>query len=582
MKLWRNMFIREKILFISLSVLLITVGFLSILWYRQAQTNARTYLETIANSYVDDANSSLNYILTDTFHMLTLITLNEDSIIDPVQAIDLIELDENGQLGMKYLENQRKIMDFIKTMNGYKYYIVGIQVFSRNGHLFQTSTLLKDNDRLLNEIKNSDSQSLSRSMIMLEPVKVEGTWTKLHSDYVIPAVRAILDNRHETIGYVALFFDYSLFEQMFSANLPEGSLCRIIDRKGQMVFTNCTEDAFLSAPFGKYIIQQSSFDNVDWSLQIALPTTSLMKNINLTLRTTILWIVFVVIVSIILMILFVSNITKRISKLNSAMMRVAGGEFLSLGDPAENDEIANMQRTFNDMVNEIHSLMGKVASEEREKAKQQFKLLQTQINPHFISNTFNIITWMAKKQHADNIVPIADSMNSLLRVILKNDQELVPLREELDQVQSYINIMLCSGNYDFSFVVDVPGQLQDLLVLKFILQPIVENSLLHGFFQAELMTDQILSLSVYKEGKFLIIKIRDNGVGMGPDEIEKLSCVPKEKNKGLSGVGVYNVQQRIHLEYGDGYGLHYTSEIGKYTEAIFHLKIIEKEEKTGQ
>ncbi len=574
MKSWRYASIRVKIVGVALTLLLITAFLLSFLWYHSSQVNAQKYLHAMADNYARQANSSLNYILNDTFHMLTLITLNEEAIINPIQSIDRMELDSNRQLDMKYLENQRKIMDFIKTMNGYKYYIVGIQIFSAHGHPFQTSSLFRDNAALFKQIQELDETSIKTSMKMLEPMEVEGIWTKLHSNYVIPAARAILNTNHETIGYALLFFDYSLFEQMFSDNLPSGSLCKIIDSQGQTVFTNDMNAIPFPTPSSKYITQSLPFENVDWILEIALPTASIVGPIYRTLGITIFWISFIIIGSAVAMFVMLSSITGRISQLNQAMVRVAEGQLFPMEEPNKLDEIASMQHTFNSMVRDINRLMEKQARNEREKAEQQFRLLQAQINPHFVSNALGTISWMAKKQHADNIVPIADAINALLRSVLKNDRKIIPLQEELNQVKNYLDIMLCSGNYDFTVAVDIPKEIQELPVLKFILQPIVENSLLHGFAQQDIMKDQEITITGKQDGNNLDIWVRDNGAGMTKEEIEKLFVEDSQKQKGMNRIGIPNVHKRIFLEYGEGYGLRYSSEPGSFTEAWFHLKAV--------
>lgn len=567
MRFWRSASIRTKVVGVALFLLLVTGLSLSLLWYHSSQTDARKYLNAMADDYARQANSSLNYILNDTFHMLTLITLNEEAIIEPIQAIDRMELDENRQLDMKYLENQRKIMDFLKTMNGYKYYIVGIQIFSAQGHPFQTSSLFRNNQELFSEIQSMDPSALASSMVMMEPMKVEGTWTRLRTDFVIPAVRAILNASHETIGYALLFFDYSLFQQMFSDNLPSGSVCRIIDANDKTVFSNVEEAKAFPTPSSRYIIQTLPFDNVDWTVEIALPTDSIVGTINKRLRATLFWILLIILASAVAMYLLLSGITRRISHLNHAMERVGEGSLVPMDEPVEHDEIASMQHTFNSMVWEISGLM-------HQQAEQEFRLLQAQINPHFISNTLGTISWMAKKQHADNIVPIADATNTLLRSVLKNDRRMIPLRDELEQVRSYLDIMLCSGSYDFGVEINVPDELQDLLVLKFILQPIVENSLRHGFAQADLMRDQMITITAERNGDDLDIKVRDNGSGMTQQEIDGLFTQKPGKQTGLSGVGTANVQQRLLMEYGEGYGLRYSSKPGEFTEAWFHLKVV--------
>ena len=192
--------------------------------YNTARKNATEYLENITNSYMNDAHSNFNYILTDTFHMITLISLNTKSIIEPIENINKIPSD-TIVLDMNYLKNHREIKEFISTMNGYKYYIVGIGISSLNGYVYQTSSILKNSNEIIDLVGKLDKEKLKTSMIMLSPMRVEGTWIKLKSDYVIPAVRGIVNpETQELIGYTILYFDYSLVETMFSNNLPKGSL----------------------------------------------------------------------------------------------------------------------------------------------------------------------------------------------------------------------------------------------------------------------------------------------------------------------------------------------------------------------
>ncbi len=573
-KKYKEQNLKGKLLIVLIPVFLCSFILASLFWYKTAKVNANEYLDNITQTYINDAHSNFNYILTDTFHMITLISLNSKSIIEPVKEINKIP-DNVKVLDLNYIKNHRKIKEFLTTMNGYKYYIVGIGVSSLNGYVYQTSSLLKNSNEILDIVSALDQEKLKTSMVMLSPMRVEGTWIKLKSDYVIPAARGIINpETQEIIGYVILYFDYSLLETMFSNNLPAGSFFQVVDKKQNIIFSN-TNKSFLSNNFNKkeYRYSQLQLKDVDWTLDIAIPNSILMDSINKTLINTLLIMIPILIVFSIILVIIITSFSNRIKVISDTMKKVAETkQLVTIAEGDNTDELETIVNSYNKMTHEINSLMNQIKIEENKKSHQRIKLLQAQINPHFISNTLNTITWMAKKQNANNIVPITESMNTLLGSLLKIDTQFIPLKEEIEAVRSYINIMLLNGNYDFEVEYLIAEDTKDILILRFILQPIVENAILHGFQKEDLLKENKLTIKTYLLHDTLTIEVVDNGVGMSEKECtDLLNISNKKKDTGISGIGCANVMEKIRLVYKEAGSLKIESVEGEYTKVIYNL-----------
>ncbi|MDC7237747.1 MAG: histidine kinase [Sphaerochaetaceae bacterium] len=576
MKKYNQLNLKGKMLVILIPVVLISFILTSYFWYNTARKNADEYLNNITKAYISDAQSNFDYILTDTFHMITLISLNTKSIIDPVKEINKIPADTKV-LNLDYITNHRKVKDFITTMNGYKYYIVGISIASLSGYVYQTSSILKNSNEVMDLCKNLDQEKLKTSMIMLSPMQVEGTWIKLQSDYVIPAVRGILNTEtQEIIGYTILYFDYSLLETMFTNNLPEGSLFQVTDSSSNIIFSNTNTNFIVTNKMDNdYRYSQLKLKDVDWTLNIAIPTTIVMKNIYTTLLNTFLFMIPILIILSIVLVIVITSFSNRIKVISGTMQKVSKAKHLLKIEESNNqDELETIIHSYNEMIDEIHLLMVQIQKDEKQKAEQRIKLLQAQIDPHFVANTLNTITWMAKKQNAQNIAALTDSMNTLLRAHLKIESQFVKLEDEIDSVASYINIMLLGGNHDFSIKYDIQEESKNISILKFIIQPLVENSIIHGFCEDDLLKENILTIKTYIAREVLYIEILDNGKGMNNIQCKRILNIENDKIKNnKNGIGCLNVKERIKLVYKDKGDLFIGSEEGKYTKVTIALNL---------
>ncbi len=569
--------IRNKILLGVLTTLLLSGIIITAIWYSTSRKLLNTYLENISDSTMLDAYHAFEYLLTDTSYMATLIATNQANIIEPVKYLVTNELKVNDQWNQGYLDNKRTIMNYIGGLNGYKYYISGIAVAANGECIFSTSYIIQDKSRLYEEVLKLDQEKLKKSVVMMEPFHLEALKSTVSSDYIVPAVRGIVDDNGQIIGYVMLYFDYGVIDKMFAANLPEGSYFQVVNEQGSIIFANKEMEIDEMQKKRKgFAYNTFEAQNVGWTFYSAIPSSFYISDIQKTALLSSMVIIAVIILACLNSVFVVSKMTTEITVLSGQMGKVSEGDFNVQYQVKSGDEVGQMGYTFNHMVVRIRKLMGKVAEEERQKHLNKMAFLQAQINPHFISNVLNNVVWMAKIQHADNLVPLVNSLNFMLQNVMHQEKDLIRLADELEYLDYYLTIMEYMGSYDFRIEKSVDEDALLLYIPRFILQPIVENSIYHGM-PMDLSREGIIKLSAYKADGRLTVSIEDNGEGMSVEQIGNIMTDKTQSGKSFNGVGISNVNERIQLFFGKDYGLHYESEMGKYTKCIFILPVIEED-----
>lgn len=572
-----NMKIRNKILLTWVATLLFIGIIITGIWYNTSSRLSNTYLKNVSESAMRDAYHAFEYLLTDTSYMATLVATNETNIIQPVTRLNNEVISQNGQWNQTYLDNRRTIMDYIKGLNGHKYYISGMAVAANKECVFSTNYIIQDKQKLYDDITKLDQEKLKYSMVMMEPLHLEGLKSTVSSDYVLPAVRGIVDDKEQIMGYVILYFDYGVIDQMFSANLPKGSFFQVVNEQGAVIFSNDESKAFdsdsLESGYAKNTYQAQS---VGWTFHMAIPSEFYTADIHRAAVMSAVITAAVIFLALLGSAVIISKMTTEISVLSSKMKRVSTGDLTVSYEVKEEDEIGQMGRTFNHMVLRIRELMDRVTEEEREKRRNEMAFLQAQINPHFVSNVMNNVVWMAKIQHADNIIPLVNSLNALLQNVMHQDKELIHLKNELEYVDNYLTIMEYSGSYDFVLEKEVDEDTLSLFIPRFILQPIVENAIYHGMPE-DLSRQGRIVISAKIQEEYLEIAVEDNGEGISMEKAEDILKKGKQKSRSFNGIGVVNVNQRIRLYFGEPYGLDFESEKGKYTRCILTLPVIKED-----
>lgn len=569
--------IRNKILIAWLATLLFIGVTITGIWYNTSNRLSNTYLRNVSDSTMKDAYHAFEYLLTDTSYMATLVATNKANIIDPVMELNYEEISKSGQWNQTYLSNRRIIMDYIKSLNGHKYYISGIAVAANRECVFTTNHIIQNKENLYEEAAKLDQEKLRYSMVMMEPLHLEGLKSTVSSDYVLPAVRGIVDDSGQVMGYVILYFDYGVIDQMFSANLPQGSLFQVVNSRDSLIFSNCEGKPFSFDSLGNgYAKNTFQAESVGWTFHMAIPSEFYISDIHRTALMSAAITAAIIVLALLATVILVSRMTTEITVLSNKMNQVSGGELDICYDVKRDDEIGQMGKIFNHMVCRIRELMNRVTQEEREKRFTEIAFLQAQINPHFVSNVMNNVAWMAKMQHADNIVPLVNALNTLLQNVMHQEKEMIPLKSELEYVDNYLLIMDYSGSYDFVLEKDVEEETVSLFIPRFILQPIVENAICHGL-PDDLSRQGRIIISAKLEEDSLNIMIEDNGKGISAKQIGQILKREKQNRRSFNGIGVANVNQRIQLYFGEAYGLRFESEEGSYTRCILTLPVIRED-----
>lgn len=272
-----------------------------------------------------------------------------------------------------------------------------------------------------------------------------------------------------------------------------------------------------------------------------------------------------IIIGLSLSLLFTRYLTRPIVRLIEHMDVISSGDFSRNPDIESNDELGIIGRQINEMSSHVSALMENRIRDEQEKMNLEIKMLQAQINPHFLYNTLDSIKWIATMQHSTGIVRVVSALSSLLKNMAKGFNEKVTVRQELDFLDNYITIekIRYIELFDVDITVEDPA-LYDAGIIKLTLQPLVENSIFSGIEPSG--KPGLIQIHIYSRDQVLYISIRDNGVGISRENIDRMLTDTSRVTKHyMSGIGLPNVDRRIKLVYGQEYGLAIDSEVGVYT-----------------
>ena len=282
--------------------------------------------------------------------------------------------------------------------------------------------------------------------------------------------------------------------------------------------------------------------------------------------------------------LYSRNFSARVGCLVQKFHTAETGDLNIYGPIAGNDEIAELDRQFSHMLGKLDSLIQKNYIWELENKKAQLKNLQLQINPHFLYNTLETISSMAAVKQVFDICDICQKLGEIFRYNLgKNYGEFVTVAQELGHVQNYIFIIKKRYGNRFEVFYNISIDTDNAMTLRFILQPIVENAILHGLVKQT--TTGTLELSVWEEEDSLMIRVEDDGVGMDIQKVEELNRsihVADNLTKTGLNIGIRNVNQRIKLACGDQYGITIKSTLHYGSQFDIRLPLIRKGEQTDE
>ncbi|MBY0011115.1 sensor histidine kinase [Paenibacillus typhae] len=388
----------------------------------------------------------------------------------------------------------------------------------------------------------------------------------------------------EDIGYLVVYVKPDLLDQIFweAATLKKGDIL-LVNRQGNIVFNKSgehigqrTEFPFLQADYTKsqdYYIDNYQGEkslitflpshNSDWYLAAITPMNLIssesdsIRNLAIILGTVSLLSAFL------FDRYFVRRLVRSINSAVNGMKRVKQGIFMPITTPLRSDDESDLLIDgFNRMSSQISELIQQVQTEQGRKKEAEMQALMAQINPHFIYNSLESINSMAVLAGNRDISKMVVSLGKLLRISISQNQELIPLQMELEHVRHYLDIQKFRFEDKFSYRIDLPDTLRQVMTQKLIVQPIVENALYHAIEQMEEHGE--ITISAQRSSKDIIIIVKDNGPGFDLSTLMGLWDTEHSNPKKYadSGVGLRNVHERLNIRFGHPYGIMVCSSPG--------------------
>lgn len=377
--------------------------------------------------------------------------------------------------------------------------------------------------------------------------------------------------------YLIINFSQSLFPKYFANSVPfDSSRYIVTDQDGKIVYgtvenkneefvSQTTTDPVLLEHSGfktvkiqnkTYLLYYDQFETTGWSTYLYIPyqdlfTTTLAFPVLLTLCG-----ILILAFSLYLSKHFFQKILAPLSNLSHCFDRAGKGEFQTIENSGETDEVGILIDKFNEMSRNIKNLIQQNYQTKINEKEAHISALTLQLNPHFLYNSLNTINWVAIMNDQKEISECIVSLSNMLKYTVTDQTQTVKLRQDLEWIKDYIFLMKKRYNDIFTVEYKIEKEILDCVVPKLFLQPIIENSIIHAFNDIE--QGGVIKIIGFRQAKSIIFQVIDNGIGMNAQTIEKVLC-----SESPTSIGIPNIVTRIRLIYGEESSVIITSRKGE-------------------
>ena len=380
-----------------------------------------------------------------------------------------------------------------------------------------------------------------------------------------------------SLGYMCYGIPVSELSPSLNAANTSGNTMLVVDENHEFLFGNINLEKGLKiiSEKGKvrikdklYLVQEIPSRISDWYVVNLVANEYVMEEVNNSRNVLLIYAVILAFVSFLFTSAVYQSIYDPLSKILNSMRKMDRNHIENhMVKDEGSDELHELSTNFNNLLSWVRDLLNHVEMEQEKKRETQIQLLQAQINPHFLFNTLNTLNYLAIINNDKPVSEGISALSKLLRNTIVDRNEYVNVDEEIENLKNYIIIQKLRYGDLFETNYYIDEDVKNCRIMKFLLQPIVENSILHAF--EEDREHQMLYVKATHRDSYLEIEIGDNGKGFETSE-----SISKTR---LSGIGIHNIEERIKLMYGDKFSMQMRSEIGKGTITTLRLPyIIEK------
>jgi len=557
-KSWLPQTLRNKLFLAFVVLILLPFGVLSIYNYQRFETLMQEKISQQSSEQLQRMILSLEDLMSIAFK--TSILLEQDKAIENI----LKSPHNRSVLDNKYAMDEK----FISINNSFFLHtpFVYYTIIDFHGNVY-ASYIPRDRLNYQTVASQTGFAEIMRGQIKYRWVTNDPNYVSPDlstSPYLMSLYSLFMDRDYKPYGAARISIDYSYWFQSVNRRLPGGHHYYIITKEGESVAQTSPEtelsgdvvqaitrepgSGYLFDRVTKSIVNYSYIESADWYMVSQIPSSVLFRQIDTLKQNFFLTFSVFVLVFIVLSFFIVSKLTKPLLHLKNKMGEaVQKGLQIRLPEEKYHGEMHQLAKTFNTMIDDMKELIRKLKAEERQKEAARFQMLLSQVDPHFLLNTLNMLKWIAIRKGSAEIEEICVSLGKLLETSLNTDVDMIHLREEIELVEAFVFIQKIRYKSKFDVTYEIDPSIEYALVPKFSIQPLVENAIQHGIAQKP---DQgLIRITVTKTGdgkaEHLVIVVEDNGIGMERARKQRASVRKRQ------GIGLRNIRERLALLFRD-------------------------------
>lgn len=552
---FRDLSYRKKVICICLIISLIPVMLLGYFSYTQQKRQLINREELAIRETLNSETNQLNNKLAVYINALNLIAWNENI---------------RNALTQTYTTNFEMYQTYKDTIDPLFLTISSLNTDISNICIY-TNHAIYPHGSILNSLdKAKDLPWYQEASSSLTPV------FKLSKDkHLLYLACKIHINSNET-NLLCITIKMSKFLQSTHSLFRSDYGFQILDSKQTVLYQYLSDDkknskmANLDSSFDKnnanYITEKSFLSPVSWSCHLYRSISGIKDEVN-QLKYIVLLIMLLCVLFVFFSSAAISNIiVSPLEKLAANIAQVEKGNYEITVASNSNDEVGKLIQAFHSMTIQLNHLINEVLLAKIAQQANELKILQLQINPHFLYNSLSLINGKAIMTGQNDISQMAQLLSTFYRTMLNKGKNFISIENELKNVKAYIKLQQIMHSYSFNVIYDIDPNTFSYYIPNLVLQPLAENAILHGLDHKETPGEKIMTISIHMTESDILLVIMDNGCGM---TLEECDTILTSKSRGY---GVSNVQQRIQLYYGDSYGLSYRSTPTLGTSVTLKIK----------
>ena len=546
-----------KLFLILILVLLLTMGTVSFLWYAPSKEMTVSAVLNTTKTVLQEKVLNLQMILGDADYVSHVISRNNR----------LVDRYIGSKWDESYLQKQAetRLNEYIDNIYVSKQYVLSIYLSNGIGDRIGRGSSI-DDGRFIELLQTKYTKLQDENAVVLP-------YGKHEDSRELMIVREVHYYEND-IGYSVVSIPYHIVQENFDGVFPEHTMLAVYNTYGDVLYRNrkheqdlgdatpvCEQEpgsSIVNISGEKWLVVRNNIDELGILAEASIPLNDILINVTQTFHNIFFTLLAAVCILGAIMYILARWLGKNITTLSEAMGRFSSGDMDTVVTIRSNDEFSVLGNSFNEMTQNIRQLLETVRQKEKEKVELQIKSLQGQINLHFLFNTLNTIKNLCYIQRVTNVEKLVNALMELLHISMDNSSEWVTLETEINYISQYLEIYQYKSLDDIMCYIDMEDEVKQCLVLKFMVQPIVENSIIHGLEGQK--GKGIIHISAQKKGTDLEIVVKDNGNGFDVS-----------KRNTLNSIGLNNIEERIHIHFGKGYGLKVESVEGVSTTVSIHI-----------